>query len=29
VFIPTTWGKFSQARVINDLFDESLLEDRL
>jgi very-short-patch-repair endonuclease len=29
VFIPTTWQKFSQASEINDLFDESPLEDRL
>ncbi|MFO7697723.1 MAG: DUF559 domain-containing protein [Anaerolineae bacterium] len=29
VFIPTTWQKFSQAVEINDLFDESPLEDRL
>jgi len=29
VFIPTTWQKFSQAAEINDLFDESPLEDRL
>jgi very-short-patch-repair endonuclease len=29
VFIPTTWEKFSQAVEINDLFDESPLEDRL
>ncbi len=29
VFIPTTWKKFQNAGVINDLFDESPLEDRL
>ena len=29
VFIPTTWDKFSSAVEINDLFDESPLEDRL
>ena len=29
VFIPTTWAKFTQAAEINDLWDESLLEDRL
>jgi very-short-patch-repair endonuclease len=29
IFIPTTWQKFSQAVEINDLFDESPLEDRL
>jgi very-short-patch-repair endonuclease len=29
VFIPTTWSKFSAAVEINDLFDESPLEDRL
>jgi len=29
VFVPTTWRKFSQAVEINDLFDESPLEDRL
>lgn len=29
VFIPTTWEKFLQAREINDLYDESPLEDRL
>lgn len=29
VFIPTTWGKFAKASEINDLFDESPLEDRL
>jgi len=29
VFIPTTWTKFSNAVEINDLFDESPLEDRL
>jgi very-short-patch-repair endonuclease len=29
VFIPTTWQKFSRAAEINDLFDESPLEDRL
>jgi len=28
-FISTTWRKFSEARQINDLFDESPLEDRL
>ncbi|MBM4430197.1 MAG: DUF559 domain-containing protein [Chloroflexi bacterium] len=29
VFIPTTWRKFVQARQVNDLFDESPLEDAL
>jgi very-short-patch-repair endonuclease len=29
VFIPTTWGKFQVAGEINDLFDESPLEDML
>ena len=29
VFIPTTWEKFSLAVEINDLYDESPLEDRL
>jgi very-short-patch-repair endonuclease len=29
VFIPTTWRKFSNAEWINDLFDDSPLEDRL
>jgi len=29
VFIPTTWQKFSSAVEINDLYDESPLEDRL
>lgn len=29
VFIPTTWQKFAQAIEINDLYDESPLEDRL
>lgn len=29
VFIPTTWRKFSYANFINDLFDDSPLEDRL
>ena len=29
VFIPTTWVKFSTAVEINDLYDESPLEDRL
>lgn len=29
VFIPTTWKKFIKAIEINDLFDESSLEDRL
>lgn len=29
VFIPTTWEKFINAVEINDLFDESPLEDRL
>jgi very-short-patch-repair endonuclease len=29
VFIPTTWQKFTQAVEINDLYDESPLEDRL
>lgn len=29
VFIPTTWRRFIRAREINDLYDESPLEDRL
>lgn len=29
VFIPTTWKKFTLASEVNDLFDESPLEDRL
>ena len=29
VFIPTTWEKFTRAEEINDLFDESPLEDQL
>lgn len=29
IFIPTTWHKFSRAAEINDLYDESPLEDRL
>jgi very-short-patch-repair endonuclease len=29
VFIPTTWGKFLRAEEINDLYDESPLEDML
>jgi very-short-patch-repair endonuclease len=29
VFIPTTWNKFISAAEINDLYDDSLLEDRL
>jgi very-short-patch-repair endonuclease len=29
VFIPTTWDKFMHAVEINDLYDESPLEDRL
>ncbi len=29
VFIPTTWAKFQQAAEINDLYNESPLEDRL
>jgi very-short-patch-repair endonuclease len=29
VFIPTTWHKFTHAAEINDLYDESPLEDRL
>jgi very-short-patch-repair endonuclease len=29
VFIPTTWEKLQSASEINDLFDESSLEDRL
>jgi very-short-patch-repair endonuclease len=29
VFIPTTWYKFTRAVEINDLFDDSPLEDRL
>ena len=28
-FIPTTWEKFTSASEINDLWDESPLEDRL
>jgi very-short-patch-repair endonuclease len=28
-FIPTTWRKFSEAGQINDVFDDSPLEDRL
>lgn len=28
-FIPTTWAKFTTATEINDLYDESPLEDRL
>jgi very-short-patch-repair endonuclease len=29
VFIPTTWQKFMQAKEINDLYDDSPLEDML
>jgi very-short-patch-repair endonuclease len=29
VFIPTTWNKFLTAEEINDLYDDSPLEDRL
>ncbi|MDO8671460.1 MAG: hypothetical protein Q7O66_08540, partial [Dehalococcoidia bacterium] len=29
IFIPTTWRKFVTATEINDLYDESSLEDRL
>jgi very-short-patch-repair endonuclease len=29
VFIPTTWAKFMMAEQINDLFDDSPLEDQL
>jgi len=29
VFVPTTWQKFTHAATINDLFDDSPLEDRL
>ncbi|MBN2549936.1 MAG: DUF559 domain-containing protein, partial [Anaerolineales bacterium] len=29
VFIPTTWAKFSRAEQLNDLFDDSPLEDIL
>ncbi|MGQ9629157.1 MAG: hypothetical protein ACUVXI_02435 [bacterium] len=29
VFIPTTWQKFINAVEVNDLYDESSLEDRL
>lgn len=29
IFIPTTWEKFISAEEINDLYDESPLEDRL
>lgn len=29
IFIPTTWQKFVNAMEINDLYDESPLEDRL
>ncbi|MCZ7550057.1 MAG: endonuclease domain-containing protein [Anaerolineales bacterium] len=29
IFIPTTWEKFINASEINDLFDESSLEDKL
>ncbi len=29
VFIPTTWEKFERAEQINDLFDDSPLEDQL
>jgi very-short-patch-repair endonuclease len=29
VFIPTTWDKFTHAVEINDLYDESPLEDRM
>ena len=29
VFIPTTWAKFEKAEQINDLFDDSPLEDQM
>ena len=29
IFIPTTWSRFSNATEINELYSESLLEDRL
>lgn len=29
IFVPTTWKKFEAAREINDIFDESPLEDAL
>lgn len=29
IFIPTTWAKFQAAQEINDLFDDSPLEDKL
>lgn len=29
VFVPTTWSKFERAEQINDLFDDSPLEDHL
>lgn len=29
IFIPTTWGKFTTAVEINDLYDDSPLEDKL
>ncbi len=29
VFVPTTWYKFENAVIVNDLFDDSPLEDRL
>jgi len=29
VFVPTTWKKFSSANFLNDLFDDSPLEDNL
>jgi very-short-patch-repair endonuclease len=29
IFVPTTWAKFTAAEQINDLFDDSPLEDRL
>lgn len=29
VFIPTTWYKFENAVIVNDLFDDSPLEDKL
>lgn len=29
VFIPTTWSKFKSALIVNDLFDDSPLEEKL
>lgn len=29
VFVPTTWSKFESAKLLNDLFDDSPLEDKL